>query len=308
MSSEEGRPERLWIVPVNDGEAVEIAALLGEHGETVAVTRQRWGASWAGLEAGVREAIERFRAAHPEGAIYGVELAGPDPYGAVNIDHHRYGEEDRSHPRSSLEQVAEVLGVGLGRWRRLVAANDRGYIPAMEAEGATAEEIAAVRQADRAAQGVTAEQEAAAERDVAGTLPGTNSASGWWCGARRGRARRMRTGCTAGPGRFCCGGRVSGITTGRGTGSWRIYSRGGRGRGAAGRRRAGISGWRRRRRRSRRGFGSGGKRSSCLAVWPATRGEHSAARVRPGARTRPRGRERKARRPARRGSRLLQIR
>ena len=55
-----------------------------------------------------------------------------------------------------VEQVAERLGVTRDRWRRLVALNDRGYIPAMA--GATA---------DRRAQGVTAAQEMAAETDLA---------------------------------------------------------------------------------------------------------------------------------------------
>lgn len=170
MSSDRDRATpRLRVVPVNDAEAVEIRKLLGEQGEAVAVSRQRWGASWAGLEPEVRAAIAAFRQAHPGGLIYGVELSGPDPYGAVNIDHHRYGDEDRGQAASSLEQVAALVpgAVPLGRWRNLVALNDRGYIPAMESAGATWAEIEAVRRADREAQGVTAEQEAAAERDLA---------------------------------------------------------------------------------------------------------------------------------------------
>jgi len=52
-------------------------------------------------------------------------------------------------------------------WTRqfdLIEANDIGWIPAMQALGATAEEIRAIRTADRAAQGVseTEEQQAAA--------------------------------------------------------------------------------------------------------------------------------------------------
>jgi hypothetical protein len=47
-----------------------------------------------------------------------------------------------------------------------VAANDKGYIPAMLRIGATAEEIADIRHRDREAQGVTAEDEKLGELSV----------------------------------------------------------------------------------------------------------------------------------------------
>ena len=53
------------------------------------------------------------------------------------------------------------------RWVELVAANDAGYIPAMLALGATPEEVARVRLADRSAQGITPEQELQAEEAIA---------------------------------------------------------------------------------------------------------------------------------------------
>jgi hypothetical protein len=159
---------RIWVTPLNDGEAVEIARLLGEAGERVLTTAQAWGASWAGLEPETRAELERFRAERPDGDILGVELAGPNGYGARNIDHHRYQDEDRSHPLSALEQTAEILGVDLDRRRLLVAANDRGYIPAMRVLGATDGEVADVRRQDREAQGVGAEQERRAAEDVKG--------------------------------------------------------------------------------------------------------------------------------------------
>jgi hypothetical protein len=160
--------ERLWVVVPNDGEAGEIEKLLRGRGEEILISRQRWGARWDGLEDGIRAELERFRRAHPEGEVIGVELAGPNPWGARNIDHHRYQDDDRSHGLSSLEQVAELLGVELDRWQQLVAANDRGYIPAMERLGASQEEIAAVRQQDRRAQGLTEVDEERARRDLAG--------------------------------------------------------------------------------------------------------------------------------------------
>ncbi len=159
-------PSRLWVLPLNDGEAVEIRRLLEHHRETVLLSRQSWGASWAKLEPKLAQRARDFRNQCPGGEIFGVELAGSNPFGAIDIDHHRYRDDDRSHPLASLEQVARILGVLLTRWQLLVAANDRGYIPAMLGLNATPDEIAAVRAQDRAAQGIGPEQERQAEQDL----------------------------------------------------------------------------------------------------------------------------------------------
>ncbi len=97
-----------------------------------------------------------------------------DSNGAINVDHHTYGEDDRSNPKSSLEQVAEILGVELTLDEQFVSANDKGYIPAMEKLGAelrlSAEDlqeiISNIRMRDREMQGVTPEQEAQAQEAV----------------------------------------------------------------------------------------------------------------------------------------------
>jgi hypothetical protein len=81
------------------------------------------------------------------------------------IDHHG---PNSGHLPTSLEQVLVRLGAYvLTREQALIAANDKGYIEGMAAMGATAEEIARIRCADRQAQGITAEQEAAAEAAIA---------------------------------------------------------------------------------------------------------------------------------------------
>ena len=79
---------------------------------------------------------------------------------AIWVDHHgpRAGEP------TSLEQVHRLLGQAAPRWSRwhtLVAANDRGHVRAMRAAGATLGQMRRVRAADRCAQGITAEEEAA---------------------------------------------------------------------------------------------------------------------------------------------------
>jgi len=154
---------RLWVLALNDGEAVAIRDLLEGRGERVLVSSQRWGASWAKLEPAILEELSRSAGAE----VYGIELQGAALCGGRNIDHHYYRGDDRSNRLSSLEQVAEILGVELDRHQQLVAANDRGYIPAMEAMGATTEEVLRIRQLDRRAQGITGEQERQAEMDVA---------------------------------------------------------------------------------------------------------------------------------------------
>ena len=68
---------------------------------------------------------------------------------------------------TSLHQVFSLLELDPSIWTRwfdLVAANDRGYVPAMVELGATRDEIVRIRAADRAAQGITAEQDQQGER------------------------------------------------------------------------------------------------------------------------------------------------
>jgi len=162
---------RLWITPNNDLEAKTIIEMLEKNGEEYLVTGQAWGASWEKLEEELKAKIAEAKQKGQE--IYGVELQG-DSEGAVNIDHHTYGEDDRSNPKSSIEQVAEILGVKLTLDEQFVAANDKGYIPAMEKLGTELginpedlkEIIANIRMRDREMQGVTTEQEAQAQEAV----------------------------------------------------------------------------------------------------------------------------------------------
>ena len=100
--------------------------------------------------------------------IYGIELLEdiPLPCRYVRIDHHN----DWNYKSSSLEQVAAILGVTLDRYHLLVAANDKGYIPAMQTLSATREEIDDIRRKDRTAQGVREEDESLAEFSIANNM------------------------------------------------------------------------------------------------------------------------------------------
>lgn len=96
--------------------------------------------------------------------IYGVELTEDieTPANYHRIDHHN----DKADEPSALEQVAEMLNVELSRYEALVAANDKGYIPAMQALCPSTEEIEEIRRKDREAQGVTEKGERLADKSI----------------------------------------------------------------------------------------------------------------------------------------------
>lgn len=160
------------VTPVNDGEAIQIKNILENKNIKTLITKQGWGASWANLEPEVKEKIKEFK--NKNFKIFGVELQGTAPEGAANIDHHKYDGDDRSNERSSLEQVADLIGHKLSLFEEFVSANDKGFIPKMielaKIKNLSKEEtqklINEVRLQDRAAQGITPEQEKIAEEAI----------------------------------------------------------------------------------------------------------------------------------------------
>ena len=94
---------------------------------------------------------------HPTRINAAIELTEDitPPPNYLRIDHHN----EWSHKPASIEQVAQLLQIPLTRYQTLVAANDKGYIPALIAAGATKQEIQTIRRQDRAAQGVTPQDE-----------------------------------------------------------------------------------------------------------------------------------------------------
>jgi hypothetical protein len=65
-----------------------------------------------------------------------------------------------------LEQLAELLGVELNEYQKLVAINDMEWIPGLQKAGVADDVITVIRQSDRCAQGVTPDDEAQAVRDI----------------------------------------------------------------------------------------------------------------------------------------------
>ena len=117
--------------------------------------------------------IRLFLEEHPAGNIYGVELTNdivPDIAQYKSIDHHN----ERHEEPCALEQIVSLFGLQMTRHYRLVAANDKLYIPGMQNIGATNEEINDIRKKDRRAQGVSDMDEYLAEKSISENMEKIN--------------------------------------------------------------------------------------------------------------------------------------
>ena len=121
--------------------------------------RLAWGARASHYREEIKACLARERQAVLVELEYDLDLRDSR---IVLVDHHGH----RADGPTSLHQVFALLGLPRESWTRwfdLVAANDAGYIPAMQALGATQDEIVAVRAADRRAQGISEVEEKAGE-------------------------------------------------------------------------------------------------------------------------------------------------
>lgn len=159
---------RLWVIPNNDAEAQAAINLLLAAGESVLISHQGWGASWKDLEPSLSDELNEWRARNPGKPIYGLELRGENSVGAIDIDDHSYPGDDRTtntYTRGLID-IAQIVGVPLSRFEKLICANDQDYRRGMVREGATPGEISVVRAMDRSAQGVSASDQNRAAFDV----------------------------------------------------------------------------------------------------------------------------------------------
>lgn len=142
-----------------DLEMLEIKKLLLAEKFKVIDIKLSWKNAWLSKYARFFNKTKRF---------VGIELREDikPPLHYQLIDHHN----ENSHMPSAIEQVADLIGVKLTREQQLIAANDKGYIPAMKSLGATDDEIADIRRRDRAAQGVTEEDERSADESIKNNL------------------------------------------------------------------------------------------------------------------------------------------
>lgn len=143
----------------------EIGSLIRKHAPAAELADKRLG--WGEAAASVYERQIRAALLAGDQPVL-VELRPDLPRDVIEecliIDHH--GPLAGAERPTSLEQVFALLRLPDRDWtrrRQLVAANDRGWVPELRAAGASPEEIATIRREDRAAQGITAEQERAGE-------------------------------------------------------------------------------------------------------------------------------------------------
>lgn len=124
------------------------------------------GLRWGAKASDYREEILEVLDAGQTPVLIELQLDIPDidPARYLVVDHH--GDRAGKETPTSLEQVFGLLKLEKDAWTRdlaLVAANDRGHIRAMLELGATQEELQDIRARDRAAQGVTEQDETAAQ-------------------------------------------------------------------------------------------------------------------------------------------------
>ncbi|GAB6278791.1 MAG: hypothetical protein STSR0006_07890 [Lentimicrobium sp.] len=155
--------QKIFLLGGHDLEMLEIKRLLKKFPDILVFDK---GLNWQNADISSYEDVLNEYGNKEEVEIYGIELhfkeASELPSNYHIIDHHN----EYSEKPSSLEQVANLLHVNLSRKQQLIAANDKGYIPAMQKMGATTEEMEEIRFLDRQAQGVTSEDEQKAEASV----------------------------------------------------------------------------------------------------------------------------------------------
>lgn len=148
------------ISPINDGESKMIVDICRRLNVDIRVSQQPWGAT---LDVEPQENLQGLRP-----VVIVVEMPSLSAeadlrkrgHEVIAVDHHFYPRLnlDRRQPISSLEQVASLLQYSLNRFEMGVALNDRSYIFGLMKEGYTIEEILRIRRFDLEAQGVTAEE------------------------------------------------------------------------------------------------------------------------------------------------------
>lgn len=148
--------KRIFLLGGHDLEMLEIKSLLQSNNCEVYDAGLRW-------DNAELDAYHDVLKQNPDAEFVGIELHDPkhtsSEFKYTLIDHHN----EKSNSPAAILQVAKLLNIEPDSRMRLVAANDSGHIPALEAMNATDEEIEYIRKEDRRAQGVTEQDEALCE-------------------------------------------------------------------------------------------------------------------------------------------------
>lgn len=151
----------------NDLEMETIRALLAEHTQSPVYDKNL---SWGASSADYHQELQQTLAQNAVPVLIELEWNTPDlpSENLLHLDHHN--QRAGNTKPTALEQLFKLLKIPKTYWTRhldLVVANDKGHIRGLQKIGATINEIAAIRAADRAAQGVTIQDEQQAEQAVA---------------------------------------------------------------------------------------------------------------------------------------------
>ena len=156
--------KNFFVLGGNDAEMVRIKEILDAQRICWVQPIKFWGPKSFGPEQIGSEGMT------PGTRVVFVEAAPSPEFPAtratVVIDHHG----DNAGLPASILQVLDLLHLEPTRWDLVIAANDSGWFPGLQKLGATAEEMAAVRLADRSAQSITPEHETEAERALSAPI------------------------------------------------------------------------------------------------------------------------------------------
>ncbi len=151
-------PQYVFFIGGYDLEMITIRDLVASTGTGFYDAKLAWGAKASDY----RTVIELAHNDKRTPVLVELEVDFKLPASAIVIDHHG----NRSGEEASIIQTIKLLDLMPTREHLLIAANDSGYIPAMQAMGATQAEIDDIRRRDRQAQGVEDWMERDAERAI----------------------------------------------------------------------------------------------------------------------------------------------
>jgi len=165
METATTQPTFLFCLGGHDLEMLTIKHLLEENAQPILDKHLSWGAAASACQPEINEALQLGTTPvlielHDDLAFNSEQL--------ILIDHH--GRQAGKTQPTALHQVFQLLDLPASRWTRwfeLVAANDVDHIAGLQALNATQAEIIKVREADRRAQGITAADDAEAQKALA---------------------------------------------------------------------------------------------------------------------------------------------
>lgn len=149
----------VFLLGGHDLEMLEIRNILDKQNMKYYDNQLAWGAKLSDYKDEIKDLKDDYY------TIVGIELNKDielknNKY--IEIDHHN----ENNNKKAPIEQIADILGLELNRYQKLVAENDKGYIKAMKKYGASKEEIDRIRRKDREAQGISKEDEILAEESL----------------------------------------------------------------------------------------------------------------------------------------------